>query len=53
MPRQSTPRHTTIAAKRRTCPVCDLPSVVVETCSCCAQEWMVCHECGLALTRVA
>lgn len=49
---QSTPRGSTIAATKRTCPVCDLRTIVVETCTCCDQEWMVCHECGLALSRV-
>lgn len=53
MSRQNSPRGSTIASTKRLCPVCMLPSVVHEKCNCCAQQWYVCHGCGLALTRVA
>jgi hypothetical protein len=53
MSHQNTARRSRIAATRRECPACGLRSVEHETCLCCDQEWIVCHGCALALTRVA
>jgi hypothetical protein len=53
MSHQSSARSRRRSVSKRWCPVCGLRSIHAETCDCCDQEWIVCHACGVALTRVA